>query len=618
MMMLSSRFVFYLSVVFLILAASCPAITRSAAVASSPPLAVNDYPNAQLLVSTKWLEENIQAKRMAVIDVRTQGYKDGHIPGAINLLPDDFKIENTNKNIADLETKLRLAGLHKDMKYIIYDDPSASRPAAGLFFRLLEQLGCTDVHILNGGWGKWVAEGRSIQKEETRKPVPGKFKGDIKNAVTVKADYILRKSTNKEFALIDARSIEEFNGWQFYGEKRGGHIPGAVNIDYRSFFGPDKTLLPYGEMKKLLTSRGITDGKEVASYCTDGTRSGLAYFVLRLMGYQHCAVYDQSILAWAADPSLPMDKLARYEKLVYPAWLKALLEGKNPPKYSGKKYVVLEARYTGFSVAQLASVRETGYIPGAVSVNICYFDLGKDTTNYYPNWSHPDHGNLLPPDKLRKAIADLGITKDTVVVVYGNGKIIPMIASRAAWALMYAGVEDVRILNGGFTAWAAAGYPVAASPAVPQAVADFGATVPVHPEYYAKLDYVRSLAQGKNKMVSLVDVRKFEEFDGRLCPYPFFDKKGHIPGAVWQGDWDTLVNMKDDTYRSYPEVAEKWNKLGITPDKEPVFYCGGGWRSSIGFLYAYLMGFERMRNYDGGFYEWSFYPGNRIITSAPK
>ena len=85
-----------------------------------------------------------------------------------------------------------------------------------------------------------------------------------------------------------------------------------------------------------------------------------------------------------------------------------------------------------------------------------------------------------------------------------------------------------------------------------------------------------------------------------------------------QGDWDTLVNTKDDTFRSYTELRDKWARLGITPDREPVFYCGTGWRSTSGFFLAYLMGFQKMRNFDGSFYVWSADPANPIAFGSAK
>ncbi len=476
---------------------------------------------------------------------------------------------------------------------------------------MLEYLGCERVHMLDGGWDKWKAGQRPEEKTASRLS-PAVFRSSVNDSLRASKESIKSRMSRNDFSMIDARTDEEYTGWKLHGEARGGHIPTAIQIPYAWFFERDKTVLPSKELRVLFESHGITRDKQVTTYCANGTRSAFAYFALRLMGYPRVSNYDASIAEWALDPSLPMDRLARYDRLVYPAWLKELMDGKNPPTYSGKKYVILEVRYTGFSTAQRTSVPSTGYIPGAVSIHICYLDAGKDETNYYPNWTHPDQAYLLAPDKLRQALLDLGITKDTVVIVYGNGKIIPMIASRAAWALMYAGVKDVRILNGGFTAWAAAGYPVSDKPASPRPAAGFGATVPVHPEYLARMDYARLVSSGKSKAGILVDVRHRDEFEGTLNPYTFFSKRGRIPGAIWQEDWDTLVDARDDTYRSYTEVAEKWASLGITTDKEPVFYCGGGWRSSVGFMYAYLLGFKNLRNYNGGFYEWSWYPENRL------
>jgi len=585
---------------------------------ASSPSAANGYPNGDLLVSTRWLQENLGSKELVIIDTRTNGYEVSHIPGAVNLAIGRFKDKGKLRNVKDLETTLTLAGLRRDMKFVIYDDPSQPSGTAGWFFWLLEHLGCTDVHILDGGWPKWLADGGQKQTGIVRRPQTEKFVANVNERIVTQAPSIATKLKGRDLAIVDARTPEEFNGWQLYGEPRGGHVPGAVNINYESFYGRDMTVQEYKDVKSLLESHGITPDKEVAVYCLDGIRSGNVYFVLSLMGYQYCSNYDGSMYEWSRKTSLPVEKLARYEKLVYPAWVKDLIDGKNPPTYTGKKYVILETRYTGFSISQLVSIKENGYIPGAISIHPCYVEHRDNTSKYYPNNAAPQDARLLPPDQLRGALAALGITKDTTVVVYGNGKIIPMTAARVAWALMYAGVKDVRILNGGFTAWAAAGHPVAKAPAVPAPEKSFGVEASLHPEFYATSDYVRSISNGRNATAVLVDVRKIEEFEGKSNPYPFFTRKGRIPGAVWQGDWDALVNTKDDTYRSYPEVLRMWQKLGITPDREPIFYCGTGWRSTIGFFQAYLTGFKKMRNYDGSFYDWSSNPDNRVVDGKQR
>jgi 3-mercaptopyruvate sulfurtransferase SseA len=611
-----SPFIALFAVIVLLLMGGCATVGASSEGGPPGSFAPNGYPNGDLLVSTQWLQENLNSKDLVVVDVRTKDYAKPHIPGAINLAPLDFVMGKAPGNIPDIEARLTAFGLRRDMKFVIYDDVSEGWGAAGRFFWLFEYLGCTDVHVLDGGWSKWVAEGRAKQADQGERRVAGKFVAAPKKDIASTARYIRARSGDKNFALIDARSIEEFNGWQLYGEPRGGHIPGAVNIPYTTLFSQDKTIPEYKDLKSLLETRGINPDKEVAAYCLDGRRSGFVYFILRLMGYKNPSNYAGTIREWAAEPSLPMEKLAHYEKLVYAAWVKDLIDGKNPPTYPGRGYVILDVR-SGFSVAQALMPKNNGYIPRAITIHPSYMEHGKNTAKYYPNYSHGGDGDLLPPGKLLEAIADLGITKDTTVVVYGNGRIMPMVSSRVVWALMYAGVEDVRLLNGSFTAWEAAGYPIASAPADPKPVEYFGAKAPLHPEYYASMDYVRSISRGERKDSFLVDVRADKEYDGRTNIYNFFTKKGHIPGATWHGDWDILLNMKDNTYRSYPEVRQMWKQLGITPDKEPVFYCGTGWRSSIGFFHAYLMGFDRMRNYGGSFYEWSWYPENKIAMEPP-
>ncbi|MEM7672771.1 MAG: rhodanese-like domain-containing protein, partial [Verrucomicrobiota bacterium] len=94
--------------------------------------------------------------------------------------------------------------------------------------------------------------------------------------------------------------------------------------------------------------------------------------------------------------------------------------------------------------------------------------------------------------------------------------------------------------------------------------------------------------------------------------YPFYSEAGHIPGAILQGNWCNLVESKTGKLRPMlEEVRSRWIDLGIIDRDvkcgrtELIFYCGTGWRSSVSFLIASLLGY-RAKNYDGGFYEWSW------------
>ena len=195
-----------------------------------------------------------------------------------------------------------------------------------------------------------------------------------------------------------------------------------------------------------------------------------------------------------------------------------------------------------------------------------------------------------------------------------------MATTRAANALMYAGVEDVRLLDGGFDAWMMAGYTVETGVRQPVPMKDFGRTIPGRPEYIIDINRTKALLTDKQGV--LVSVRSWDEYLGKTSGYDYIQAKGHIPGAVWGHSGSDPHHMEDyrnpdSTMRSYREIESFWQKAGITPDKKVAFYCGSGWRASETFFYAYLMGWPNITVYDGGWLEWSQDTNNPIALGAP-
>ena len=131
-------------------------------------------------------------------------------------------------------------------------------------------------------------------------------------------------------------------------------------------------------------------------------------------------------------------------------------------------------------------------------------------------------------------------------------------------------------------------------------------------------DFVQS--QGESDW-RVVDVRTEGEWSGAtIKKYPFFSRGGHIPGAIHQGDWNNLMDGTSRSLRPHLEVvACRWRELGIVDEEVEngsttlIFYCGTGWRSSIAFLVAHLLGFQA-KNFDDGFYGWSFDPENEVVV----
>jgi thiosulfate/3-mercaptopyruvate sulfurtransferase len=183
--------------------------------------------------------------------------------------------------------------------------------------------------------------------------------------------------------------------------------------------------------------------------------------------------------------------------------------------------------------------------------------------------------------------------------------------------LRYAGVDDVRLLDGGYDWWVQAGHELETVDRPPTPVASFGAQVPVRPEVIVDLEEAKDILADRDG-AALVSVRTWKEHIGRVSGYNYIGPAGRIAGDVWGNCGTDAYHMQhyrnvDNTMRSYPEIAANWAEAGITPDKRVAFYCGTGWRASETWFYAWLQDWPRISVYDGGWFEWSTDPLNNPI-----
>ena len=185
---------------------------------------------------------------------------------------------------------------------------------------------------------------------------------------------------------------------------------------------------------------------------------------------------------------------------------------------------------------------------------------------------------------------------------------------------MYAGVEDVRLLDGGFDTWSEAGYPVETKKNEPVPAAAFGADIPGRPDLIIDIDEAKDLIQSPEG--ELVSIRSWAEFTGDVSGYHYIGPRGRIAGAVWGNCGTDAYHMQnyrnpDNTMREYHEIESNWREVGITADKRIAFYCGTGWRASETLFYAYLLGWDQIAVYDGGWFEWSKDSSNPVETGIP-
>ena len=405
--------------------------------------------------------------------------------------------------------------------------------------------------------------------------------------------------------IVDARPLTGYNGWRLADEARGGHIPGAV-----SFPSAWLTSVDAPEIQRILDEKGLVPRREVVVYGIDGEDAGAVAARLVALGIDNVRVYADGFATWAADASLPLERLARYDRLVHIDWLREVLAGRRPEAAPEGKFLLF---HVNFGVPEEYA---EGHIPGAL-----YLDT---------NWlEDPADWNRRSPEALETALRALGITNDTTVVVYGRdtegeanekwpGRRAGQIAAtRALMILRYAGVDDVRLLDGGYDWWVRTGNPLETVVREPSPVASFGVQVPLRPEVIVDIDEAKQILADQEG-AALVSIRTWREHIGNVSGYNYIGPAGRIKGDVWGNCGTDAYHMQhyrnvDNTMRAYPEIAANWAEADITAERWVAFYCGTGWRASETWFYAYLQGWERIAVYDGGWFEWSQDPINNPI-----
>lgn len=233
---------------------------------------------------------------------------------------------------------------------------------------------------------------------------------------------------------------------------------------------------------------------------------------------------------------------------------------------------------------------EQGHIPGAVSLN----------------WQKELQDQLirapLSKTQLEQLLGRLGVSNDTTIVLYGDNN--NWFAAWAFWLLKLYGHRDVRLLNGGRVKWLADQREI---------TTEVSSYPPTNYRIQAPHPYIRALRDqvlaviGRDN-VALVDVRSPDEYSGKLLapahlPQEGAQRGGHVPGAA-NIPWSMAVRA-DGTFKSAEELRSLYEEKGVTPDKEVIAYCRIGERSShTWFVLSYLLGYPKVRNYDGSWTEW--------------
>lgn len=279
--------------------------------APGPCTAADAYFNADLLVQPEWLVTHGGTPGLIVVDFGRgrDEYDDGHVPGAVFV---DMARITTNvggvpmmlAHVERVASVLRGVGINDASTVVVYDDAGGLR--ASRLFWAVEYLGHEDVRMLDGGWGGWLAAGGE-ESQESPSYSRGDFTPQVRHEVLATRDWILESMGDAGTVVLDVRSEDEYSGADARAEM-GGHIPGAVNVDWVGALteANGRRVLPPGELRALYEQAGVTSDREVVTYCQGGVCAAHTYFVLRLLGYSAVRVYDGSWADWGNDPELPV------------------------------------------------------------------------------------------------------------------------------------------------------------------------------------------------------------------------------------------------------------------------------------------------------------------------
>jgi thiosulfate/3-mercaptopyruvate sulfurtransferase len=267
------------------------------------------------LVSTDWLARHLGEPDLVVIDsswfMPSMGrsgraeYLAAHIPGA-GFLDIDAVSDRTNPaphmlpSAAAFGAAMERLGVGSGDRIVVYDNSPTRTAARGWF--MLRHFGASDVAILDGGFQKWLAEGRPT---ESGQPAPRRAKFDA-----IERDEIVTKQqllAGVELPWVDARGKGRFEGSE--PDPRAGvaagHAPGARNLPFGSLYRGDGTFKPVEELRKLFAEAGIDPTEPFVASCGSGVTANSLIFAAHLIGNDDARLYDGSWSEWGADPATP-------------------------------------------------------------------------------------------------------------------------------------------------------------------------------------------------------------------------------------------------------------------------------------------------------------------------
>lgn len=280
-----------------------------------------------ILVTTEWLSAHLHDPGVVVVDIRgkvlppgsrpryapkRQDYDASHIPGAQfvdwtrDIVDPDDPVPVQLAQPGPFAAKMGELGIGDSTLVVAYDD--YDHIFAGRLAWALRYYGHESVRILDGGFSRWVAEGRPTTPDIAARPA-AMFTARARPELRRDAGQVARALGRDDVLLIDARPPDQYAG-TVTAAARGGHIPGARNVPYAKLVDPQSgRFLPAAELARVFADAGIDVARlpeEVVVYCNGGVSCTVPQNALRLLGRDDVAVYDGSWNEWGNDEGRPV------------------------------------------------------------------------------------------------------------------------------------------------------------------------------------------------------------------------------------------------------------------------------------------------------------------------